>query len=201
MGTSLQILPSGNIPLQTKKNGGKLVIVNLQPTKHDKKCDLKISAYVDDVMKQLCEALEVEIPQYSGPSVCLTSIHTLKSEKSLQVVADEELLGKLKGDWQLKTSVKAAKTKNESNADANVKVKKIKLEDSISPVCDIKCETAEIINVSKVDCDSMKEDGTTSSKDIVNSIAVIDCPLVARNCLDEACSSVAVSPCTIHCES
>ena len=34
LGTSLQIVPSGNLPVLTKKNGGKLAIVNLQPTKH-----------------------------------------------------------------------------------------------------------------------------------------------------------------------
>nr|XP_030112622.3 NAD-dependent protein deacetylase sirtuin-6 isoform X1 [Taeniopygia guttata] len=34
LGTSLQIKPSGNLPLITKKRGGKLVIVNLQATKH-----------------------------------------------------------------------------------------------------------------------------------------------------------------------
>lgn len=34
LGTSLQIRPSGNLPLTTKRRGGRLVIVNLQPTKH-----------------------------------------------------------------------------------------------------------------------------------------------------------------------
>lgn len=34
LGTSLQIKPSGNLPLCTKRKGGKLAIVNLQPTKH-----------------------------------------------------------------------------------------------------------------------------------------------------------------------
>lgn len=34
LGTSLQIKPSGDLPLLTKRKGGKLVIVNLQPTKH-----------------------------------------------------------------------------------------------------------------------------------------------------------------------
>ena len=31
LGTTLQIIPSGNLPVNTKKRGGKLVIVNLQP--------------------------------------------------------------------------------------------------------------------------------------------------------------------------
>jgi hypothetical protein len=30
----MQIVPSGNLPLYTKKFGGRLVICNLQPTKH-----------------------------------------------------------------------------------------------------------------------------------------------------------------------
>ncbi|KFO28839.1 NAD-dependent deacetylase sirtuin-6 [Fukomys damarensis] len=37
LGTSLQIRPSGNLPLATKRRGGRLVIVNLQPTKHEDK--------------------------------------------------------------------------------------------------------------------------------------------------------------------
>ncbi|CAG5125303.1 unnamed protein product [Candidula unifasciata] len=201
LGTSLQILPSGNIPLQTKKNGGKLIIVNLQPTKHDKKCDMKISAYVDDVMKQLCEALEVKIPQYNGPSFCLTSVHTLKSEKSWQVVADEGLLGKLQGDWKLKTIKKSARPKDESNEDGDVKAKKIKMEDSFTPAGTVKCETVKEEDVSQVKCGSIEESGHASSKEVTSSITVLECPLVARNCLDEACSSVALNPCTIHCQS
>ncbi|KAE8596482.1 hypothetical protein XENTR_v10016124 [Xenopus tropicalis] len=66
LGTSLQIRPSGNLPLLTKRKGGKLVIVNLQPTKHDKHADLRIHGYVDEVMTQLMELLGHKIPVWTG---------------------------------------------------------------------------------------------------------------------------------------
>ncbi|KAM6463639.1 NAD-dependent protein deacylase sirtuin-6 isoform 2-T2 [Liasis olivaceus] len=69
LGTSLQIKPSGDLPLLTKKKGGKLVIVNLQPTKHDKHADLRIHGYVDDVMMRLMKHLGLEIPEWTGPLV------------------------------------------------------------------------------------------------------------------------------------
>ncbi|XP_023726643.1 NAD-dependent protein deacetylase Sirt6 isoform X3 [Cryptotermes secundus] len=66
LGTTLQIVPSGNLPLYTKKFGGRLVICNLQPTKHqDRKADLIIHSYVDDVMVQLMKLLDLPIPEYS----------------------------------------------------------------------------------------------------------------------------------------
>ncbi|KAJ1085227.1 hypothetical protein NDU88_005360 [Pleurodeles waltl] len=66
LGTSLQIKPSGNLPVMTKKKGGKLVIVNLQPTKHDKHADLRIHGYVDDVMTRLMSHLQLKIPEWDG---------------------------------------------------------------------------------------------------------------------------------------
>lgn len=49
IGSTLQIVPAGTMPTLTKKyhgaaagKTGKLVIINLQPTKHDKKADLII---------------------------------------------------------------------------------------------------------------------------------------------------------------
>ncbi|XP_028141135.1 NAD-dependent protein deacetylase Sirt6 [Diabrotica virgifera virgifera] len=65
LGTTLQIVPSGNLPLRCKKYGGKVAIVNLQPTKHDKKVDLIINSYVDDVISRIMKKLGLEIPDYS----------------------------------------------------------------------------------------------------------------------------------------
>ncbi|XP_041765830.1 NAD-dependent protein deacetylase Sirt6 isoform X1 [Anopheles merus] len=64
LGTTLQIVPSGDLPLKNLKHGGRLVICNLQPTKHDKKADLKISTYVDAVLERVAKRLGVEIPEY-----------------------------------------------------------------------------------------------------------------------------------------
>ncbi|XP_032321807.1 NAD-dependent protein deacetylase sirtuin-6 isoform X4 [Camelus ferus] len=69
LGTSLQIRPSGNLPLATKRRGGRLVIVNLQPTKHDRHADLRIHGYVDEVMTRLMKHLGLEIPAWDGPRV------------------------------------------------------------------------------------------------------------------------------------
>ena len=75
LGTSLQILPCGKMPLLTKKRGGKIVIVNLQTTKQDKQAYLKINAYVDTVMLKLCSKLGVVVPKWTRPVVVLKSIH------------------------------------------------------------------------------------------------------------------------------
>ncbi|XP_046966752.1 NAD-dependent protein deacetylase Sirt6 [Vanessa cardui] len=65
LGTTLQIIPSGNLPLETLKYGGKLVLCNLQPTKHDNKADLIINYYVDDILDKVMEILGIEIPEYN----------------------------------------------------------------------------------------------------------------------------------------
>ncbi|XP_067933471.1 NAD-dependent protein deacylase sirtuin-6-like [Watersipora subatra] len=75
LGSSLQIIPAGNLPLQCKKSGGKIVTVNLQHTKHHKKTDLVINSYIDDVMKELCDQLGVVVPLFTAPTLILTSTH------------------------------------------------------------------------------------------------------------------------------
>lgn len=61
LGTTLQILPAGKLPLLAKKRQGKMVVVNLQPTAYDKEADLIIHGYVDDVMERLLLKLKITL--------------------------------------------------------------------------------------------------------------------------------------------
>lgn len=65
LGTSLQIEPASKIPLRTVRNGGRLAIVNLQPTPRDKDATWIVRYPVDDVMAALVERLELTLPVYT----------------------------------------------------------------------------------------------------------------------------------------
>jgi len=84
MGSTLQIIPAGNMPTYTKKyhSNGKLVICNLQPTKHAKRADLNIHTYVDDIMTMLMGKLDLKIPEYNPDTdpVKLTRINQLPEQ-------------------------------------------------------------------------------------------------------------------------
>jgi NAD-dependent deacetylase len=56
-GSSLQVAPAGDIPLLTKKRGGKLIFVNLGPTHLDEAADIVIRADVADVLPRLVRAV------------------------------------------------------------------------------------------------------------------------------------------------
>jgi len=63
LGTSLRVGPSNKLPLYScKKNGGKLVIVNLQLTPFTENAFINIHASTDDVLYLLLKELELEIP-------------------------------------------------------------------------------------------------------------------------------------------
>ena len=68
LGSSLQIAPSCDIPLETvkKKKGkkGKLVIVNLQATPKDGKASLLVRARTDVVMAGVMRRLGLRVPEY-----------------------------------------------------------------------------------------------------------------------------------------
>ncbi|XP_046574317.1 uncharacterized protein LOC124282387 [Haliotis rubra] len=97
LGTSLQIVPSGNLPMMTVGSGGKLAIINLQPTKHDKYAKLRIWAYVDEVMTRVCKILNVDIPEFERPVVTLSSEHSKSKKISNYVILDKELFPDYKG--------------------------------------------------------------------------------------------------------
>ncbi|XP_067824159.1 NAD-dependent protein deacetylase sirtuin-6 [Heptranchias perlo] len=90
LGSSLQIKPSGNLPFNTKKKGGKLVIVNLQATKLDRHSDLRIFGYVDEVVAKLMKHLGVEIPKWEGPQV-VEAATAIKQETGLFLPVKAEL--------------------------------------------------------------------------------------------------------------
>ena len=88
LGTSLQIMPVGNYPLLTKKNNnGKIVIINLQPTRMDKNADLVINYKLDDVFKILFESLMKM--KFNYESVCADYAICLKLDQDLD---DDPLL-------------------------------------------------------------------------------------------------------------
>ncbi|KAJ1531978.1 hypothetical protein ONE63_000615 [Megalurothrips usitatus] len=170
LGTTLQIVPSGNLPLHTKKHGecGRVVICNLQPTKHDKKADLIINTYVDEVMEGVCKHLGVLIPEYtasldpskqSGPPVPWT---ILQSEVKRMRKVYEDLCckgskrgkkntseNKGRGDYK-STKLKKPEENDKSNKVVDGTNVDVKSEDKLLPKTDTNMSTEEY---QKIDVD------------------------------------------------
>lgn len=64
LGTSLQIRPICNLPMNTKRQGGKIIIVNLQKTPKNKAADIVIHARCDQVMQCVMNLMGRTIPCY-----------------------------------------------------------------------------------------------------------------------------------------
>lgn len=65
IGTSLQLRPSKDLVCDPEKvKSNKLVIINLQPTQFNCKASLIINYYADDVMRELANELDIEVPAY-----------------------------------------------------------------------------------------------------------------------------------------
>ncbi|XP_052405146.1 NAD-dependent protein deacylase sirtuin-6 [Carassius gibelio] len=133
LGTSLQIKPSGDLPLLTKRSGGKLVIVNLQPTKHDKHAHLRIHGYVDEVVGQLMKLLGLEVPEWAGPTVCESSggdldilpfgawkkeVKELKIEENKHAIPKKRKKKEQAGEINCKTDVKVEEETKEEGKEA-----------------------------------------------------------------------------------
>lgn len=67
MGTSLRIRPASELPLRTVKNGGKLVIINLQKTPKDRHAHLKIHLPVDEVRASVSPPFDPRLPTPPPP--------------------------------------------------------------------------------------------------------------------------------------
>ena len=106
-------LPSTNVAeVRDGLAEGKLVIVSLSKTKHDKKADLRIYAKVDDVMRGLMSRLKIEIPPSEIVIPVLQSVHPLEDKKprvnsvvrftsSLDKIEKEELKKEMKKEtWK-----------------------------------------------------------------------------------------------------
>ena len=99
IGSTLQIIPAGNMPTYCKKANGKLVIINLQATKHDKKADMIIRNYADQVFELLFEKLGLEVPEYSAE---VDPVKLLKNETI--AVIDWTQSATLAKEWEKKSS-------------------------------------------------------------------------------------------------
>jgi len=60
-GTSMSLRHITHLPFLAHKNGGKVVIINLQETPDDDKCDLRIFSKTDEVFEGLLERLGIEM--------------------------------------------------------------------------------------------------------------------------------------------
>lgn len=64
IGSSLTVSPANDLPEETVRCGGKLVIINLQRTPLDRLAHLRIFARTDDVMRMVMAKLAIPIPPF-----------------------------------------------------------------------------------------------------------------------------------------
>lgn len=125
LGTTLQIVPSGNLPLKNKKYGGKLVICNLQPTKHNKKADLIISTYVDDVLTIVLKQMNIKPPDYQE---CFDPTKKLNTGEVIEWTMQSEYMKIIERAYnaKIKEETKTKMLKRKQNNDVD-KVKNTKI--------------------------------------------------------------------------
>lgn len=76
LGSSLRVTPAADMPKETVKKGGKLVIVNLQETPLDSMA-FRVNGLIDDVIFRLMEKLNLPIPAFKLPR----HVSVMKTEK------------------------------------------------------------------------------------------------------------------------
>ncbi|GMT18814.1 hypothetical protein PFISCL1PPCAC_10111 [Pristionchus fissidentatus] len=149
LGTSLQIVPVGNYPLSVKRNGGKIVTVNLQKTKHEKKADLAIHAKVDQVMAKLMAAMGL-------------SIDHLK-----EVPIDEPILESAHPMFKFEEKKKNKRMKKEEIKEEETEEKKVKKEEENQETSEEKIEEekSEVIIREEEKIEELKEEEQEGSEE------------------------------------
>ncbi|KAM3961688.1 sirtuin 6 [Aphomia sociella] len=167
LGTTLQIIPSGNLPLETVKYGGQLVICNLQPTKHDNKADLVINYYVDDILERVMNILSIDIPIYNEADNLTKQAESCIIDWTLQrkdVLALEAMFkAKCKGVKKKKILIKNKRNSTEviteNSADNKSKVIKLEIKEpethDITIKNEVKIEAIESITQNEQSCSNV----------------------------------------------
>ena len=64
IGSSLLVRPANLFPFNIKRIGGKVSIINLEPTPFDNVADIKFNENCDDVFKLLMKEMQIDVPDY-----------------------------------------------------------------------------------------------------------------------------------------
>lgn len=97
-------MPSGKLPVRNAKFLGKFALVNLQPIKLDKKADLVIHTYVDDVLERVLKRLGIEnVPDYEEAADPTRNSENSSWDIDIKVVKELEMLYKKRVGRKRKT--------------------------------------------------------------------------------------------------
>ena len=139
-------MPSGDLPKANKKynpDSAKFAIINLQPTKHDKKADLVIHSYADSVCEKLMRELGEEIPEYSEEEDLVKRVRNgeMGGRNFLEWTQDEEeakrvkkIADKMDDEWKRRRKEEREQNKKRKSEAAVEKAQKkaVKLEEDFS---------------------------------------------------------------------
>ena len=167
------------MPTLTKKyhgDHGKLVIINLQPTKQDKKADLIIRTFADSVFEKLFEKLGIVIPEYDptrDPIVKVKSLQyldwTQSNEETKRVVA---LASKIETEFKEKRKTNR-KTKDKNCDGAENQIVEAKVEKDLKVKSEVKTEEESDV---KQEVEVKSEESDFPSKRKADETEVNDCP-------------------------
>jgi len=90
LGTSLRVEPANKIPALTRKNGGKLVICNLQKTPKDYQANLRLFAKCDKIMQYLIQKLSITLPIYTRYECFIIKILSSKNGRLILTILGED---------------------------------------------------------------------------------------------------------------